>query len=110
MKRADTDVFSPDSNTDVHHYSGISNHISVAEIKISGRHPISGFFKNEICNSVIYCLEGEGKISINGEELILKKGDCVSIVQNSEYHFEGELTILYMSTPPFYAEQNVLKK
>ncbi len=110
IKRTDTDVFSPDKNTSVHHYLGISDYISVAETKVNGRHPVAGFFINEVCNSVIYVLEGKGSIFINGEEFVIQAGDCVNLEKNKKYYFNGVLTILYLSSPPFYVEQNLLRQ
>ncbi len=103
----ETKIFRPDENTVVNNFGDLSGDLSVARIKVDGRHPLDGYFANQICDSMMYILEGTGSIFVKQEEYKVKNDTVVHIGKKEEYYFEGEFVFLYISTPPF--DDNQLK-
>lgn len=55
------------------------------------------------CTHIYYILEGEGSFEIDGKISIVKIGELIEIPPQVEYTFWGEMKLLMIMSPPFFA-------
>lgn len=80
--------------------------ISVALIELTGRYPSKGMVLNENCKELAYVIKGSGKLVVENEEVILEKGDLVSIYPGEKYFWDGHMTLLMPCAPAWHPEQH----
>ncbi len=73
--------------------------ISIAKVRKVGNDIKTGFDTES--NVTYYVLEGEGKCVIDGQEQVIKKGDCVLLPQGTKYKNLKGLTLLAVAYPRF---------
>lgn len=81
---------------------------AVAEIK--GRYPDMDRVVNEKSKELVFALDGQGKIVIEGKEMKLSEGDLVLIKPGERYFFQGNLKLFLANTPKWTPEQHKLVK
>ena len=89
----------------VYEYEHKDENIDVALALIEGRYPEKGVCLNEICKEILFVVEGNGIIEIDGEKIELEEGDSVLIQPNQKYYFEGKLKIIISCSPSWKPEQ-----
>lgn len=52
-------------------------------------------------------LEGNGSFFLDDEEVIVLKGDCISIPPNTRIYFKGELKMILITTPAWTPENEI---
>ena len=80
--------------------------INCAVIKLSGRYPDKGRVVNKKCKELVYVVEGDGKLVVEGKEIRLKEGDQVLIEPGERYYFKGDMKFVVPCVPAWYAEQH----
>ncbi len=75
-------------------------------IELNGRYPDKNRVVNLKCKESSYVIKGSGKLVVEGEEIKLNEGDMVLIDAGEKYFWEGNLTMLVLCSPPWYAEQH----
>jgi mannose-6-phosphate isomerase-like protein (cupin superfamily) len=86
-------------------YETANRNINIARIEITGRYPENGSAINTVATEVVYVEEGAGIVSVNGEQVELRKGDVIHIEKNEQVYWEGTLTLIIACTPAWYPEQ-----
>ncbi len=87
-------------------YSLGDKDINGAVIEVKGRYPDKGRVVNEECKELVYVLEGEGKLVVEGKETSFKSGDMILLFPNEKYFWEADCEILTVCNPAFYSEQH----
>lgn len=80
--------------------------INAAVVKINGRYPDAGLAVNTKVREMIYIIEGQGTLMLEGKSTILHKGDVVLIEPNEKYFWQGDLTMFVPCTPAWSPEQH----
>lgn len=80
--------------------------INAAYIFINGRYPESGRTLNELCKEMVYVIDGEGELFVEGKRYALKRDDVALIDKNEKYYFSGKLTLFVPCTPSWTPEQH----
>lgn len=95
------------SSCTVHEYGGTPA-IDGAVAEIDGRYPDTGWVCNTQITELVYVLEGEGELIVQGGRAVkLAIGGLAVIEPNETYHFMGsQLRILMASTPAWNPEQH----
>jgi mannose-6-phosphate isomerase-like protein (cupin superfamily) len=75
-------------------------------IELSGRYPSEGRVFNEKCKELFFVLDGKGKLSIEGKDISIKKGDLALIEVGEKYYWEGKLKMFVTCSPAWYPEQH----
>jgi hypothetical protein len=75
--------------------------------EIQGRYPVAGRVSNQKCKLMAYVKEGQGKLQVEGKEVLLKRGDLILIEPGEKYCWDGHLTLFVSCTPAWYPEQHV---
>lgn len=78
--------------------------LSVSIVKIDG---INKRIINPKSDAVYFVIEGNGFFNIDGEEIVVEKGDLVFIKKGSAYFDRGKLTMLAINSPRY--DQSVIK-
>lgn len=81
--------------------------INGAVIELGGRYPDKGRVTNLKCKELVYVISGAGKVVIEGNEVLLNKGDLVLIEPEEKYFFDGKMTFFAPCTPSWYPEQHI---
>jgi mannose-6-phosphate isomerase-like protein (cupin superfamily) len=55
-------------------------------------------------------LDGNGSFFLNDEELLVAKGDCLSISPNTRIYFRGKLKMILITNPAWRQEDEVKTK
>lgn len=83
--------------------------MNVARIKVTGRYPETGFTSNTEVESLVHIIGGQGVLGVqDGKFLELAEHDQIYLAKGDKYFFEGDLELLYASTPkwtPMQTEQ-----
>lgn len=77
-----------------------------AVIKVNGRYPEKGVTVNLVCKELVYILNGNGKLVVNGKVTKVKKGDQMVIDKGEKFFWEGKLTMFMPCAPTWYAQQH----
>ena len=101
-------VVKPNKNTVVYSYPSNNQAISVALIKVNGRHPENKdeYFVETKCNVLFYFLKGKGKVVIKEKKYLVKAGDTVVVKSGVKYYIEGKFEYLASTSPAYFPEQN----
>lgn len=65
-----------------------TTNIDCAVVEISGRHPLTGWYRNTQVDEMIYCKKGSGRIAFKDGTFDLKEDDAVFIEKNKWYYWE----------------------
>ncbi len=76
-----------------------------AVIELAGRYPAKGWAMNVVCNSIVYVIEGEGRLLSEEGVMPLDQGDQALIKKGEKYALEGEYKLLFSATPAWSAAQ-----
>lgn len=79
--------------------------IDSAVIELTGRYPVKGRAVNTVCTSLVYVIEGSGRLLAGTDIIQLSRGDQVLIEEGDEYAFEGEFRVLFSATPAWSPKQ-----
>lgn len=81
--------------------------INGAVIKINGRYPQQGRVVNQKCKELAFVLKGNGKLFIEGNEVVVEKDDLVLLEPGERYYWEGNRLEMFMPcTPAWYPAQH----
>lgn len=80
--------------------------INGAIAEINGRYPERGYAVNNECKELAYVVSGNGKIVVEGKEILLAQGDVVSIKAGEKYYWSGNMELFLACTPAWYPEQH----
>jgi len=86
-------------------YENNDKDINIAVVEISGRYPDKGRMMNTVCKELIYIIDGNGQIFIEGNKIQLKTGDTILIEPYEKYYWEGKLKVIPACTPAWNIEQ-----
>ena len=89
---------------------GIQN-IDCAVVKISGRHPLEGWYRNTQVDEMIYCKKGKGRIVFKDGVYDLKEDDAVFIEKNKWYYWDAKTKGVFvpMCNPAWSSSQGETK-
>jgi len=79
--------------------------LDIARIEINGRYPEEGFARNRQSHEIVYVTEGVGKVTIDGTETALTAGDAVHIPPDIPFAWDGHMTLIMATDPPFEPTQ-----
>lgn len=105
-------VIKSSKSTIVYSYPSSNKNISVALIKVNGRHPEKGdeFFIETKCHVLFYFLKGLGKVIIKNKVFRVKPTDTVTVKSGDKYYLEGDFTYLAFTSPAYSPDQNKIVK
>lgn len=92
-------------NCTVYEYPMTNDSMNLAVAEITQRYPDQGYALNHTCHEMGYILKGSGKLVTEKQELCVSAGDAVYIPAGEKYYWEGDVTLLLPSTPPWHPEQ-----
>lgn len=98
--------FSVTPTCDAREYPNGDKDIWGSVIQIRGRYPDSGFTVNEECKGLVYFIDGNGKVVIDGKEIEVHKSDQLLIDKGEKFFWEGELIMFMPCSPAWYPEQH----
>ena len=105
MPQSQAEVFHNDAVT-AWEYAIPDAKLNVARIKIEGRYPKDGFTSNQVVDSIVHIISGNGILGSHGRPPIkLNEHDQIHLAAGDSYFFEGTMQILYSATPPWTPEQ-----
>jgi mannose-6-phosphate isomerase-like protein (cupin superfamily) len=77
--------------------------LSISKMELNGRHPEGEkVLLEKDCSFVMYVTKGTGKYLINGEEVIVIKGDAVFVRAGSTIVAEGKFEYVTVCVPAFH--------
>lgn len=80
--------------------------MNVARIRVNGRYPRTGFTSNREVDSIVHVINGQGILGIKGDARVeLIAHVQVYLARGDAYFFEGDLELLYVSTPKWTSSQ-----
>lgn len=83
-----------------------SKEIDGAIVNVSGKFPESGMAVNEECKEMAYIVEGDGQITIEGEQFDIKSDDLIVIDKGEKYFWEGNFKLFVYCTPAWFPQQH----
>ncbi|OGZ19052.1 MAG: hypothetical protein A2175_02505 [Candidatus Nealsonbacteria bacterium RBG_13_42_11] len=103
-------IVKPNPNTIVYSYPSDVESLSIAHIKVNGRHPDkkNQYFIEKVCDVLIYIIKGSCKVTINDKVFELRPGDTITIGKNKKYSLEGKTEYLAATSPTYFSEQNLI--
>jgi hypothetical protein len=104
-KATDRKAHKNNPTTTAYEYNTGSTAINGAVITINGRYPESGRALNTLSTSLVHVMLGNGVALFEGMSVELATDDELLIEPHESYAFEGNMTILYVATPAWTAEQ-----
>lgn len=112
ITRKEAFVVKPNKNTVVYSYPSPNKNISVALIKVNGRHPANQgeFFIETKCHVLFYFLKGSGKVVIEDKTFKVKSSDTVIVKSGIKYYLEGKFEYIASTSPAYFPEQNKIVK
>lgn len=98
----------PNQNTVVYSYPSGNKNISVALIKVNGRHPANKdeYFIETKCHVLFYFLKGNGKVVIKDKVFTVRPEDIVTVKSGDKYYLEGKFEYLASTSPAYSPGQN----
>ena len=108
ITRKEAFIVKPNKNTIVYSYPSNNKNISVALIKVNGRHPenIGEYFIEMKCHVLFYFIKGFGKVVIKDQVYKITPHDTVIIKSGDKYYLEGKFEYLASTSPAYLPEQN----
>lgn len=96
------------SSTVVYSYPSGVKDLSIALIKVNGRHPHqkNAMFIEHGLTVLFYIIEGKGKVTIEKAMFEVQTGDTITIEKENKYFLEGNLVYIAATSPAYYKEQN----
>jgi mannose-6-phosphate isomerase-like protein (cupin superfamily) len=104
-KKNETKIFKNGNNCIAIEYPLGGEDMNGAVIKLDGRYPDKGCLINTQCKEMVYIMKGDGKIFIDGKEIILHVGDLIMIDPMNKYYWEGNMEMFVSCTPAWTPEQ-----
>ncbi len=97
-------------STSIYSYPSKLKSISVARIRVNGRHPQEDDtqFIEQKCDVVFYIIQGSGKVIIGDKSYDLIADDTISIPKGVKYYIEGSLDYIASTSPAYSPDQNQL--
>ena len=83
-----------------------TTNIDCAVVEISGRHPLTGWYRNTQVDEMIYCKKGNGKIVFKDNTFELEEDDAVFIEKNKLRKIVKSLT----SVGPFLGKNPAIRQ
>ena len=80
--------------------------MSIGVTELSGRYPDQGWALNHKCVEMGYVIRGNGKLVTETESIDLSEGDVVLIPRGQKYYWEGTMSVVLPTTPPWSPEQH----
>ncbi len=80
--------------------------MSIGVAEMSGRYPEEGWVVNQKCVEMGYVIRGNGKLVTEMESVDLAEGDVVLIPRGQKYYWEGAISVVLPTTPPWSPEQH----
>lgn len=101
-------IVKPNKNTVVYSYPSNNHAISIALIKVNGRHPANEgeYFVETKCHVLFYFLKGKGRVVIKDKVFTVKSRDTVVVQSGDKYYLEGKFEYLASTSPAYHPEQN----
>jgi len=90
----------------IHEYPLPTKLMSVAYMKVTGRHPQKGFLYESDCAFCLYVTKGKGKIYADDEIFKVEIGDVVYVPTKTKFACEGDMEYVTFDSPGFYPEQS----
>lgn len=75
-------------------------------VELTGRYPERGDVINEKATGLVYVIAGAGCIVINGEAYAVADGDFFVIPPGAAHHWEGNMQLSIVCTPPWTKEHH----
>ena len=108
VSKSDSHYIEYSKSTTVYSYpSGIKS-LSVARIRVDGRHPQEADtqFVEQECDVIFYILSGTGEVVVEGRSYHVSKDDTITIPKGSKYYITGSLDYIASTSPAYSPEQN----
>lgn len=86
-------------------YGMSTQEIDSAVIELRGRYPEAGWAVNTVSIALIHVVRGEGYIYKDSNSIPLGEDDQILILPNEKYALEGEMKLLFSSSPAWSPEQ-----
>jgi mannose-6-phosphate isomerase class I len=84
--------------------------LDIARIKINGRYPETGWAINHASHEMVYVLEGQGELIKEDYTTELAAGDAIHVPPETNFAWNGHMTIIMSCNPPFEPNQYEVKK
>lgn len=94
------------SNCSVYEYAMKNEKMTIGVAEITNRYPDQGFVVNNECSEMGYILKGSGKLVTETETVNLSERDVVFIPPGEKYYWEGKMTVILPTTPPWQPQQH----
>jgi quercetin dioxygenase-like cupin family protein len=79
---------------------------NIASIEINGRYPAEGRLVNERSKEIVYVVEGAIAVEVEGERIMLEKGDAILIHPGEKIFWEGNASLIVPASPAWTKEQH----
>lgn len=106
IRKSETNIVSNSNVVIMEEYLHRDPDLNLAIGTISGKYPDIGFVVNEISKEIVYVLEGEVKLILRNETVMLSTGDSVIIDQNEEFAWNGRGKVLTVCHPAWAPDQH----
>ena len=106
IKKKDRKKFANGDTCIAYEYPLGEKDIDIAFVEIKERYPMTGHVYNESVKEVIYVVEGNGHLVIDGNSYTLEAGDVALLSPGEKYYFEGDFKLVIPSSPAWYPEQH----
>jgi len=74
---------------------------------VDGRFPEKGWALNKVCKEMVFIIEGNGKLVVEGRgEVTFKKNDLVFVEPNVKYYWMAKARFGIACSPAWYPEQH----
>lgn len=80
--------------------------MSIGVAEMSGRYPDRGWALNQKCIEMGYVIRGSGKLVTETESVDLSEGDVVLIPRGQKYYWDGAMSVVLPTTPPWSPDQH----
>jgi len=74
-------------------------------VVVKGRYPETGRIINEKCKEMAYVITGDGRVVVEGKEIILGEEDLIMLEPGERYHWEGNMKMFIFCSPAWYPGQ-----
>lgn len=75
-------------------------------IELTGKYPERGWAVNEKCKELVYVIEGEGELKVEGKTEKIGQGDVMIIEPGEKYQWTGNLKMFMPGTPAWEPGQH----
>lgn len=108
VKQKQTNVVDAARGVTIYEYVMSEQALGGATATIDGRYPETGHATNTISKELVYVLDGEGVIGINGKEIHIEIGDCIYIEPNEKFYWNGAMVLFMVCAPAFKPDQHII--